>query len=724
MQKKSNLNAQIARELAIRESQVEQTAKLLDDGNTVPFIARYRKEMTGELDEVQIRKVFERLTSLRNLEKRKEEVLHSIEEQGKLTEELRAKIVAAESVTAVEDLYQPYRPKRKTRASVARERGLEPLAQWLFMATSGVQPLEEATKYLNPEIGVNCAEEALQGAMDIIAETISDDPDTRGWLRGFTYQRGELVTEVKNQEADQRGVYRMYYEHREPVKTVPPHRVLAINRGEKEEILKVKIEVSEETVMENLNRRWISMKSGVGEILQEAIRDGYRRLLAPAVERDIRNQLTESAEEQAISVFSKNLKQLLLQPPVKDKIVLGLDPAYRTGCKWAVVDNTGKLLEVGVIYPTPPQKKIQEARAEISRLVDKYEIDIIAIGNGTASRETEQFVAELIQDKGWQKLQYIIVNEAGASVYSASELAAKEFPGLDVAQRSAVSIGRRLQDPLAELVKIEPRSIGVGQYQHDVAPKRLEESLKGVVESAVNMVGVDLNTASASLLSYVSGINSTVANNIVHYREENGKFIERTQLKKVPRLGPKAFEQSVGFLRIMDGSNALDKTGIHTESYPVVKKLLKEISSSERDIGSSELKEKLKQLDMEKTAERLETGVPTLRDIIDGLLRPGRDPREDLPGPLFRSNILKIEDLQAGMELKGTVRNVVDFGVFVDVGLKNDGLVHRSEMTDRRFRHPLDIVSVGDVINVWVLAVDIERGRVSLTMKERLPQNP
>lgn len=719
MNNEINLYRQIAGELAVKERQVEQTAKLLDDGNTIPFIARYRKEMTGELDEVQIRKISERLTSLRNLVKRKEEVIHSIEEQGKLTEELKEKILAAGTVTAVEDLYQPYRPKRKTRASVARERGLAPLAQWLFEAPAGANPLQEAARFINPEAGVVTAEDALQGAMDIIAEMVSDDPETRGWVREFTFQRGELVCEVKNQEADQRGVYRMYYQHREPVKLAPPHRILAINRGEKEEILKVKIEAPEQPILDRMNRRWMPSQSGAADILQGAVQDGYRRLLAPAVERDIRSQLTEVAEEQAIHVFSKNLRQLLLQPPVKGKNVLGIDPAYRTGCKWAVVDATGKLLEVGVVYPTPPQNKVEEARQEINRLVNQYKTTIIAIGNGTASRETEQFVAALIQDQGWRVVRYIIVNEAGASVYSASELAAREFPGLDVAQRSAASIARRLQDPLAELVKIEPRSIGVGQYQHDVAPKRLEESLKGVVESAVNLVGVDLNTASTSLLSYVSGINAAVAKNIVQYREENGKFAERIQLKKVPRLGPKAFEQSVGFLRILDGHNSLDKTGIHPESYPVVKKLLKEIGSAESDIGSDEMKTKLKQVNLEEMAARLETGVPTLRDIVDGLLRPGRDPREDLPGPLFRSDILKIEDLQPGMELKGTVRNVVDFGVFVDVGLKNDGLVHRSELSDRRFRHPLDIVSVGDVVFVRVLAVDIERGRVSLTMKEK-----
>ncbi|SHK48656.1 uncharacterized protein SAMN02745123_02048 [Desulforamulus aeronauticus DSM 10349] len=722
-QQDNQIIQQITRELGLRERQVLTTAKLLDEGNTIPFIARYRKEMTGELDEVQIRKISERVTSLRNLAKRKEEVIHSIEEQGKLTEELREKILSAETITAVEDLYQPYRPKRKTRASVAREKGLEPLAQWLFKAPYGSQALQEASSYVNPEKGVNTPEEALQGAMDIVAEMVSDDPDTRGWVRQFTYNRGELRTGVKNQEADQRGVYRMYYDHREVVKLAPPHRILAINRGEKEDILKVNIEAAEETILEHLNKKWISPRCGVPDILQDAIKDGYRRLLAPTVERDIRNQLTETAEEQAIKVFSQNLRQLLLQPPVKDKMVLGLDPAYRTGCKWAVVDITGKLLEVGVIYPTPPVNKVAEAQRVVERLVHQYNIDIITIGNGTASRETEQFVANVIKEQGWQQVKYIIVNEAGASVYSASELAAKEFPGLDVAQRSAASIARRMQDPLAELVKIEPRSIGVGQYQHDVAAKRLEESLTGVVESAVNLVGVDLNTASPALLSYVSGINGTVANNIVQYREQNGKFSERSQLKKVPRLGPKAFEQSVGFLRILEGTNPLDKTGIHPESYPAVKQLLNEIGCAEGDIGSTKMKERLNEIKPEEMAVKLNVGIPTLKDIIDGLLRPGRDPREDLPAPLFRTDILKIEDLQPGIELKGTVRNVVDFGVFVDIGLKNDGMVHRSELSDRRFRHPLDVVSVGDVVQVRVLSVDLERQRVALSMKDLKEQN-
>ncbi|AEG61192.1 Tex family protein [Desulforamulus ruminis] len=718
MQNDSSMFRQIARELAVGLGQVEQTARLLDEGNTIPFIARYRKEVTGELDEVQIRKIDERLTSLRNLAKRKEEVIHSIEEQGKLTLELKEAILAAETVTAVEDLYQPYRPKRKTRASVAREQGLEPLAQWLLTVQEGALPLQEAQSYIQADLGVGSAEEALQGAMDIIAEMVSDEPETRGWVREITFQRGELVTEVKDESKDPRGVYRMYYEHREPVKSVPPHRALAINRGEREEVLKVRLEVTEEMILGRLNQRWIPARSGAAEVLQEAVKDGYRRLLAPSLERDIRNRLTEAGEEQAINVFSKNLRQLLLQPPVKGKVVLGLDPAYRTGCKWAVVDDTGKMLEVGVFYPTPPQKKIVEASREVSRLVSQYGVDIIAIGNGTASRETEQFVADLIRQEGWQQIQYIIVNEAGASVYSASELAAKEFPGLDVAQRSAASIARRLQDPLAELVKIEPRSIGVGQYQHDVAPKKLEDSLKGVVESAVNLVGVDLNTASPSLLSYVSGINAAVAVNIVKYREENGSFSERTQLKKVPRLGPKAFEQSVGFLRIPEGAKPLDRTGIHPESYPVVKKLLRQIGLREQDIGTPEIREQLSRVNCEEMAEALETGAPTLRDIIDGLLRPGRDPREDLPGPLFRTDILKIEDLKCGMELKGTVRNVVDFGVFVDIGLKNDGMVHRSELGNSRFRHPLDVVSVGDVVDVRVLSVDVERGRVALTMKK------
>ncbi|GAB6156966.1 Tex family protein [Desulfotomaculum varum] len=713
----TNIYRQIAGELAVREKQVEQTAKLLDDGNTIPFIARYRKEITGELDEVQIRQIAERLTSLRNLSKRKEEVINAIAEQGKLTDELKERILTAPTVTLVEDLYQPYRPKRKTRAGVARERGLEPLAQWLLQAPAAADPLQQAAAFVNPEAGVITPQDALQGALDIIAETVTDDPAIRGWVRDFTYQRGELVCHVKNQDADRRGVYQMYYRHREPVKQVPPHRVLAINRGEKEEIIKVKIEIAEEPVIDKICHRWVPAHGGAGRLLREAVQDGYRRLLAPAVERDIRNRLTEAAEEQAIKVFAKNLRQLLLQPPVKDKIVLGIDPAYRTGCKWAVVDATGKLLEVGVIYPAPPQSKVAEAGETISRLVQQYGINIIAIGNGTASRETEQFVAELIRQQGWSQVRYIIVNEAGASVYSASELAAREFPGLDVAQRSAVSIARRLQDPLAELVKIEPKSIGVGQYQHDVAARRLEESLKGVVESVVNMVGVDLNTASASLLSYVSGINSAVAQHIVKFREENGKFTERTQLKKVPRLGPKAFEQSVGFLRISDGRNPLDKTGIHPESYPVVKKLLQEIGCDLSDLGGTRIKTHLQQVEPADMANRLATGIPTLRDIIDGLLRPGRDPREDLPGPLFRSDILKIEDLSPGMELQGTVRNVVDFGVFVDIGLKEDGLVHRSELTDRQFRHPLDIVAVGDVVKVRVLAVDAARGRVSLSMK-------
>lgn len=721
-QQDNQIIQQISRELTVKERQVLTTVKLLDEGNTIPFIARYRKEMTGELDEVQIRKISERLTSLRNLAKRKAEVINSIEEQGKLTDELKEKILTAETITAVEDLYQPYRPKRKTRASVAREKGLEPLAQWLFKAPQGSQVLREAAGFVKEEKGVHTAEEALQGAMDIVAEMVSDDTETRGWVREFTYNRGELTTQAKNQEADQRGVYRMYYDHREPIKQAPPHRILAINRGEKEDILKVNIQVTEETILERLYKKWIPHHCGAADILQEAIRDGYRRLLAPAVERDIRNQLTEVAEEQAIRVFSQNLRQLLLQPPVKDKMVLGIDPAYRTGCKWAVVDTTGKLLEVGVIYPTPPVNKVAEAKEVIVRLVQQYNIDLIAIGNGTASRETEQFVATVIKEQGWQQVQYVIVNEAGASVYSASELAAKEFPDLDVAQRSAASIARRIQDPLAELVKIEPRSIGVGQYQHDVAAKKLEESLTAVVESAVNMVGVNLNTASPSLLSYVSGINSTVANNIVQYREQNGKFTERTQLKKVPRLGPKAFEQSVGFLRILDGTNPLDKTGIHPESYPVVKQLLKEIGCTEGDIGGEAIKAKLKEIQPEAMASKLNTGVPTLKDIIDGLLRPGRDPREDLPGPLFRTDILKIEDLQPGLVLKGTVRNVVDFGVFVDIGLKNDGMVHRSELSERRFRHPLDVVAVGDVVQVRVLTVDLERQRVALSMKGVLPE--
>ncbi|MBR2568727.1 MAG: RNA-binding transcriptional accessory protein, partial [Paenibacillus sp.] len=562
-------------------------------------------------------------------------------------------------------------------------------------------------------------EQALQGAMDIIAEMIGDDPAVRQWIRQYTYDQGTIRTEAKNPEAE--SVYEMYYNYQEPVKRLPSHRILAINRGEREEMLKVSLEVQLERILVYIERKWIKGASQVKELLQVVAEDAYKRLIAPSIERDVRNELTEKAEEQAIQVFSSNLKSLLLQPPVKGKHVLGVDPAFRTGCKLAVVDDTGKLLEVAVTYPTPPNNKVAEAEKTFDRLANTYQFELIVIGNGTASRETEQFVADWIakrSDKAKEKLQYVIVNEAGASVYSASKLAQEEFPNLDVAERSAASIARRLQDPLAELVKIEPKAIGVGQYQHDVTPKRLEESLGAVVESAVNHVGVDVNTASPSLIAYVSGINATLAKNIVKYREENGKFTKRNLLQKVPRLGPKAYEQSIGFLRITDGGNLLDSTPIHPESYKVVEKLLDTLGLTQNSIGTRELKDKLQALDIEAAAELLEVGVPTLRDIIDSLLRPGRDPREELPPVIFRTDVLQIEDLKPGMELKGTVRNVIDFGAFVDIGIKNDGLVHISQLSDKFVKHPLDVVAVGDNVTVWVMNVDTKKGRVGLTMKQ------
>jgi len=705
----------IAGEAGITPLQVEKTAGLLDDGNTVPFIARYRKEFTGELDEVSIRLIEERLKFYRSLNSRKDEVIRLIDEQGKLTGELQERIINATRLTEVEDLYRPYRQKRKTRASVAREKGLEPLARYLLSFPRLGDPREEAGKYLNQEKGVFSPEEALQGAMDIVAEEISDDPDVRGWVREYTFKNGLLITTASAQGKP--SVYEMYYDYREPVRQVAPHRVLAINRGEREDFLKVAIGVDEERIIDHIARGWVKTPSVASEIILSAVRDSYRRLIAPAVERDVRGGLTEKAEEQAILVFSKNLRQLLMQPPVKGKVVLGVDPAYRTGCKWAVVDDTGRLLEVGVVYPTPPHQRVEEAMRTFRLLADKYGIEVIVIGNGTASRETEQFAASFISGYSQREIKYVIVSEAGASVYSASELAAREFPGLDVSGRSAVSIARRLQDPLAELVKIEPRAVGVGQYQHDLGEKRLEESLTSVVESVVNHVGCDLNTASAPLLSYISGINKTVADNIVKFREESGRFTDRVKLKKVPRLGPKTYEQSVGFLRISGGKNPLDSTPIHPESYDLAERLIKLVNCSLKHIGSAEMRTALASLKPSEAASRLEAGVPTVRDIIESLMRPGRDPREDLPGPLLRSDVLSMEDLRPGMDLKGTVRNVVDFGAFVDIGVKVDGLVHLSQLCDRFVKHPLDVVSVGDVVEVRVLDVDVRRQRVSLTMK-------
>ncbi len=705
----------MAGELGLPEKSVENTVKLLDDGNTVPFIARYRKEMTGELDETQIRRIEEQVGYYRNLEQRKEEVIRLIDEQGKLTEEIKEQINQALKLSEVEDIYRPFRPKRKTRGSIARGRGLEPLAVYLLSFPAEGSPDIEAAKYLTEE--VPAVEEALQGAMDIIAEDTADDPKVRGWVRDYTRKNGYLVTRAKDVEQD--SVYRMYYDFKEPIAKLPSHRVLAINRGEREEFLHVSIDVETEPVISWLNQNYAKEGAVTTDLVKTALADAYKRLIAPAVERDLRGELTEMAHEQAINVFSKNLRNLLLQPPVRGKMVLGVDPAYRTGCKWAVVDQTGKLLEVGVVYPTPPQQRIEEAEQEFARVIKKYEIDVIAIGNGTASRETEQFVAGLIQklNKTGLNLAYVIVSEAGASVYSASNLAIKEFPDLDVSQRSAVSIARRLQDPLAELVKIEPKAIGVGQYQHDVPAKQLNESLAKVVESAVNYVGVDLNTASAALLSYVSGINATVAENIVHYREKNGAFRNRKQLSDVPRLGPKAFEQCAGFLRINDGDNLLDSTPIHPESYELTYKLLELLQVDLAEVGTDALRSKLSGLDVEETAEKLGAGVPTLRDIIEALLRPGRDPRDDLPQPVFRTDVLSIEDLKPGMQLKGVVRNVVDFGAFVDIGVKNDGLVHISELSEKYVKNPLDVVAVGDVVTVRVLSVDAEKGRIALSMK-------
>ncbi|MCG7408880.1 RNA-binding transcriptional accessory protein [Paenibacillus sp. ACRRX] len=709
---------QLMAELSLGKGQVQRTIELLDEGNTIPFIARYRKEMTGELDENQLRAIEERLGYLRGLEERKREVLRLIDEQDKLTDELQQSIVKSIKLQEVEDLYRPYRQKRKTRASVAKERGLEPLASWILTEPKTGSVEAEAANYVDADKGVESHEQALQGALDIIAEMIGDDPDIRKWVRQYTFDQGILRTEAKDKE--QETVYEMYYAYQEPVKRLPSHRILAINRGEREDILKVGLDVPTEKIAAYMERKTIRGASIVRNLLITTAEDAYKRLIAPSIERDVRNELTEKAEEQAIQVFASNLRSLLLQPPVKGKTVLGVDPAFRTGCKLAVVDDTGKLLQVAVTYPTAPHHKVKEAERTFTELADRYDVELVVIGNGTASRETEQFVADWISKRKAEKgelLQYVIVNEAGASVYSASKLAQEEFPDLDVAERSAASIARRMQDPLAELVKIDPKAIGVGQYQHDVAPKRLEESLGAVVESAVNHVGVDVNTASPSLLSYVSGINTTLAKNIVKYREENGKFTERRLLQKVPRLGPKAYEQCIGFMRITDGMNTLDSTPIHPESYKVVAQLFKQLGVMDSAIGTKELTDKLAQADAAVLADQLGVGIPTLKDIVDSLLRPGRDPREELAPPIFRTDVLQIEDLKPGMELQGTVRNVIDFGAFVDIGIKNDGLVHISQLSGRFVKHPLDVVSVGDNVTVWVLSVDLKKGRVGLTMR-------
>ncbi len=773
----------IKEELNVEKWQVEAAVKLIDEGNTIPFISRYRKEATGSLNDEQLRNLFERLNYLRNLEEKKASVIASIEEQGALTEELKKKIEEAETLVVVEDLYRPYRPKRKTRASVAKERGLEPLSQYVLNQDASEDVLKEAEKYIDPEKEVATAEDALAGARDIIAESISDNADYRAYIRKATFEEGKLISKAKDEKAT--SVYEMYYDYEEPVNKVVGHRTLAINRGENEKFLTVKIEAPVERILTYLEKMVITKDNEfTTPVIKEAIADSYDRLIAPAIERELRNELTEKAEDGAITVFGKNLEQLLLQPPIKGKVVLGWDPAFRTGCKLAVVDETGKVLDTKVIYPTAPQNKVEESKKAVKDLINKYHINLISVGNGTASRESEQIIVEMLKELDVSKtgpVQYVIVNEAGASVYSASKLATEEFPNFDVGQRSAASIARRLQDPLAELVKIDPQSIGVGQYQHDMNQKKLAEALGGVVEDSVNKVGVDLNTASVSLLEYISGITKVIAKNIVDYREKNGRFKDRKELLKVAKLGPKAYEQCAGFMRITDGDNPLDATSVHPESYEAAMKLMEKLgitmddvkaawkaaplkkqaaksapkkpekkpiqikntntamgkalamalggqalentddskadkavqNAPDTSVGSFERKIK----DKKKLAEELGIGEITLTDILKELEKPARDPREDMPAPILRSDVLDMEDLKPGMVLKGTVRNVIDFGAFVDIGVHQDGLVHISQITDKYIKHPLEAVKVGDIVDVQVLSVDVPKKRISLTMK-------
>ena len=764
----------LSEELSVQKWQVEAAVGLIDEGKTIPFISRYRKEVTGSLNDEQLRNLHERLVYLRNLEDKKTQVLSSIEEQGKLTEELKEKILQAETMVTVEDLYRPYRPKRKTRASVAKEKGLEPLAETILAQEITTDIWEEAAKYISEEKEVKTAQEALQGAKDIIAESISDEADYRTYIREVTIQEGKLTSTAKDEKAE--SVYEMYYNYEEPVKSVAGHRTLALNRGEAEKFLTVKIEAPQERILTFLEKKTITKENPITTpILQEVCLDSYTRLIAPAIEREIRNELTEKAEDGAIAVFGKNLEQLLLQPPIAGKVVLGWDPAFRTGCKLAVVDATGKVLDTKVIYPTAPQNKVEEAKAELKKIIKKYNVSLISVGNGTASRESEQVIVELLKELD-TPVQYVIVNEAGASVYSASKLATEEFPNFDVGQRSAASIARRLQDPLAELVKIDPKSIGVGQYQHDMNQKKLSEALTGVVEDSVNKVGVDLNTASAPLMEYISGINKTIAKNIVEYREANGRFTERKQLLKVPKLGPKAYQQCAGFMRILDGKNPLDATSVHPESYDAtmllleklgltmddVKEIQKQVASEKTQVKKEKPKKQPKKQmvvrntntamgkalaealggvtmevetkektvataivsglekrvkDKKKMAEELGIGELTLTDILKELEKPARDPREDMPAPILRSDVLDMKDLKPGMVLKGTVRNVIDFGVFVDIGVHQDGLVHISQITEKFIKHPLEAVSVGDIVDVKVMDVDLAKKRISLTMR-------
>lgn len=711
-----DINQVLSEELKVQKWQVDAAVQLIDEGNTIPFISRYRKEVTGALNDEVLRNLHERLTYLRGLEERKETVLASIEEQGKLTEELKAKIVAAQTMVAVEDLYRPYKPKRKTRASVAKEKGLEPLANIIYLQMTNKPVEKEAEAYLDSEKGVETVEDAIAGAKDILAEAISDEADYRTRIRSLTEKEGNIVSEAKDEEAQ--SVYEMYYHFSETVKKIAGHRILALNRGEAEKILTVKIEAPVEKILSYLEQEVIVRDNKyTNDILKDVVKDSYERLIAPSIEREIRTMLTEKAEEGAIAVFGKNLKQLLMQPPIAGKVVLGWDPAFRTGCKLAVVDETGKVLDTKVIFPTAPQNKVAEAKAELKKLLQKYHVSLISVGNGTASRESEQVIVDFIKESGLP-VSYVIVNEAGASVYSASKLATEEFPNFDVGQRSAASIARRLQDPLAELVKIDPKSIGVGQYQHDMNQKKLDEALCGVVEDCVNSVGVDLNTASVPLLSYISGITKVIAKNIVAYRETNGAFQERKELLKVAKLGPKAYEQCAGFLRIRDGKNPLDATSVHPEAYDAAKALLEKTGQTLSDVGHAKLSlPKVGSKEMKALVDELGVGEMTLMDIAKELEKPSRDPRADMPAPILRSDVMNMEDLKPGMRLKGTVRNVIDFGIFVDIGVHQDGLVHISKITDRYIKHPLEVVSVGDIVEVEVLSVDLAKKRIQLTMR-------
>lgn len=714
-----DINQRLTEELQVKRWQIDAAVKLIDEGNTIPFISRYRKEATGSLNDEQLRKLYERLVYLRNLEEKKEQVLSSIEEQGKLTEELKVQILAAETLVVVEDLYRPYRPKRRTRATIAKEKGLEPLAALITLQQTKVALEEEAQKYISEEKDVKTVDDAIAGAKDIIAESISDEADYRSWIRKQTMKKGKLVSTAKDAETE--SVYEMYYEFEEALSKLAGHRILALNRGEKEKFLTVKIEAPEDDILRYLEKQVIRQDNPyTTPVLKEVVEDSYKRLIAPAIEREIRSELTETAEDGAIEVFGKNLHQLLMQPPITGQVVLGWDPAFRTGCKLAVVDATGKVIGTTVIYPTAPTTpaKIKASKDLLKKIIPKYHVSLISLGNGTASRESEQFIVELLKEMPDQHVQYVIVNEAGASVYSASKLASEEFPKFDVGQRSAASIARRLQDPLAELVKIDPKSIGVGQYQHDMNQKKLGESLNGVVEDCVNKVGVDLNTASAPLLSYISGISSAIAKNIVAYREENGTFADRKQLLKVAKLGPKAFEQCAGFMRIQGGKNPLDATGVHPESYEAAAKLLEKQGFSLDDIRNGNLTGlSLTIKDYKKLAEELEIGEITLRDIVKELEKPARDPRDEMPKPILRTDVLEMKDLKEGMVLKGTVRNVIDFGVFVDIGVHQDGLVHISQITDKYIKHPLEAVSVGDIVDVKVMSVDLKKKRIQLTMR-------